>query len=93
MRMADLRSGWAVVGNDGGRVGTIRDVGQNYILTSTTGLASALYIPASAVANVDDEVVHLSVSHRDVAEMGWEQPPRDDDALATSPETDLHRHV
>jgi hypothetical protein len=91
--MADLKSGWAVVGNDGGQVGAVRDVGQSYILTSTPGLASDIYIPASAIANVEDEVVHLSIAHRDVAEMGWEQPPRDDDSLSTSPEPDLHRHV
>jgi hypothetical protein len=92
MRMADLKPGWAVVGNDGRRVGTVREVGQNYILTST-GLASDIYVPASAIANVEHDVVHLSVAQRDVAEMGWKQPPRDDDAPAPSPETDLHRHV
>jgi hypothetical protein len=93
MRMADLQSGWAVVGNDGRRVGTVREVGQNYFLISTIGLASDIYVPASAIANVEHEVVHLSVPQRDVAGMGWEQPPRDDDAPTTSPETDLHRHV
>jgi len=91
MRMADLQPGWTVVGNDGRRVGEVRDVGQNYILTSTR-LASAIYIPASAIGNVEHEVVHLTVPQHDVAEMGWEQPPRDDDATA-APETDLHRHV
>jgi len=93
MRMADLKPGWAVVGNDGRRVGAVREVSQNYILTSSTGLANDFYIPASAVGNVEHEVVHLSVPQHDVAGMGWEQPPRDDDALATYPETDLHRHV
>ena len=93
MRMADLRSGWAVVGNDGRHVGAVREVGQNYLLTSTTRLAGDIYVPASAIANVEHEVVHLSVAQRDVAEMGWGQPPRDDDAPAKSPETDLHRHV
>jgi hypothetical protein len=90
--MADLKPGWMVVGNDGVKVGTVREVGQNYILTST-GLARNIYVPASAIANVEHEVVHLSVQHRDVAEMGWGQPPRNADAPATSPETDLHRHV
>jgi hypothetical protein len=92
MRMADLKPGWAVVGNDGRRVGTVREVGQNYILTST-GMATGIYVPASAIANVEHDTVHLSVSQRDVADMGWEQPPRDDDAPAAAPETDLHRHV
>jgi hypothetical protein len=93
MRMADLKPGWMVVGNDGRRVGTVREVGQNYMLTSAAGLPSDIYVPASAIANVEHEVVHLSVPQRDVAEMGWGQPPRDDDAPATSPEADLHRHV
>jgi hypothetical protein len=91
--MADLKPGWAVVGNDGGRVGTIRKVGQNFLLTSRTGLGGDTYVPASAIANVEHEVVHLSVTQRTAAEMGWEQEPRDDDTPATSPESDLHRHI
>lgn len=91
--MADLKPGWRVVGNDGRRVGAVREVSQNYILTSSVGPANDFYIPASAIGNVEHEVVHLSVPQRDVAGMGWEQPPRDDDALATYPEMDLHRHV
>ena len=92
MRMADLKPGWAVVGNDGRRVGTIREVGQNYILTAI-GLAHDIYVPASAIANVEQESVHLSVPQRNVADMGWEQPPRGDDAPTDPAETELHRHV
>jgi hypothetical protein len=92
--MVDLKPGWMVVGNDGHRVRIVRDVGQNYVVTSTTGLAGDIYdVPATAIANVEHEVVHLSVPQRDVAGMGWQQAPRDDDAPATSPESDLHRHV
>ena len=93
MRMADLKSGWAVVGNDGRRVGTVREVGQNYVVTSTSGLGRDLYVPASAIANVEHEAVHLSIPQRAVAAMGWEQPPRDDDAPQASREPDLHRHI
>jgi len=93
MRMADLQPGWEVVGNDERRVGTIREVGQNYVLTSTSSLGRDVYVPASAIANVENEVVYLNVPQRDVAAMGWAQPPRNDDAPTTSPETDLHRHV
>jgi hypothetical protein len=35
--------------------------------------------------------VYLNVP--DAKGMGWEQPPREDDSLETTPETDLHRHV
>jgi hypothetical protein len=93
MRMADLKPGWAVVGNDGKHIGAVKQVGQHYMLTSIDGSASDIYVPASAIANVEHEVIHLSLPQRDVAGMGWEQPPRDDDVPATSPETDLHRHV
>jgi hypothetical protein len=93
MRMADLQPGWDVVGNDGRRVGEIREVSQNYLLTSMPGLAGDLYIPASAIANVENEVVYLSVPQPDVAQMGWDQPPREDDTPTSSPESDLHRHI
>ena len=93
MRMADLKPGWVVVGNDGHRVGSIRDVGQNYLLASTGGLSANIYIPASAIGNVEHQTVHLNVPQRDVAGMGWEEPPREEDAPVTSPEADLHRHV
>jgi hypothetical protein len=93
MRMADLQPGWDVVGNDGRRVGEIREVSQNYLLTSMPGLAGDLYIPASAIANVENEVIYLSVPQPDVAQMGWDQPPREDDTPRASPESDLHRHV
>jgi hypothetical protein len=91
--MADLKPGWVVVGNDGHRVGSIREVGQNYLLASTGGLSGNVYIPASAIGNVEHETVHLNVAQRDVAEMDWEEPPREEDAPVTSPEADLHRHV
>jgi hypothetical protein len=92
--MADLKRGWKVLGNDGRPVGDVREVGQNYVLTSPVGFGSGvIYIPASAIANVENEVVHLSLPQSAVADMGWEQPPRDDDTPSMSAETDLHRHV
>jgi len=93
MRMADLKPGWAVVGNDGHRVGSIRDVGQDYLLASTGGLSGDIYVPSSAIGNVEHETVHLNIAQRDVAGMGWEEPPREEDVPLTSPEADLHRHV
>jgi len=93
MRMVDLEPGWPVVGNDGDRLGTIREVGQNYVLTSRVGRSADLYVPASAIANVDDAVVYLNLAKREAEQMGWEQPPRDEDPLQTTPESDLHRHV
>ena len=93
MRMADIKPGWSVVGNDGRRVGAVKEAGQNYLVASTGGLRGDIYVPASAIANVEHEVIHLNVAQGDVAEMGWGQPPREDDSPETSPEADLHRHV
>jgi hypothetical protein len=93
MRMTDLKAGWAIVGNDGHRFGTVEHVGQNYILASRPGLRGHLYVPASHIANVEHEVVYLNLAKREADEMGWEQPPRDQDVPETTRETDLHRHV
>lgn len=93
MRMTDLRHGWAVVGNDGRRLATIVEVGQAYVRASRPGFASDLFVPASAIANVVDETVHLNLAKNEAEAMGWEQPPRDEDLLETTPDPDLHRHV
>jgi hypothetical protein len=93
MRMTDLKAGWTVVANDGHLLGIVRDVGQNYVLVSRAGRSSDLFVPASAIANVDDAVVYLNLAKGEAEEMGWEQSPRDKDPLETTPESDLHRHV
>ncbi len=93
MRMTDLKPGWAIVGNDGRRLGTVQSVGQNYIIASRSGLAGPLYVPASNVANVENEVVYLNLAKREADQMGWEQPPRNPDAPDATQATDLHRHV
>jgi hypothetical protein len=93
MRMTDLRPGWAIVGNDGHRLGTVDSVGQNYLVASRIGLSGRMYVPASHIANVENDVVYLNLAKREAEEMGWEQPPRGEDAPDTIAEGDLHRHV
>jgi hypothetical protein len=93
MRMTDLRAEWIVVGNDGRQIGTIKNVGQNYVLTSRPGFAADMFIPVSSIANVENEVVHLNITQPDAEQMGWEQQPSDDDVIEASSASDLHRHV
>ena len=93
MRMTDLRPGWPVLGNDGRRVGTVKDVRQDYIVTSRPGFAPDLFVPVSAVANVIQETIHLNLRQSDVDQMGWEQEPLQDDKLDDHPDAGLHRHV
>ena len=94
MRMTDLKAGWAIVGNDGRRLATVEDVGQNYVLASRGGGSADLYVPASAIANVEHDVVHLNITKNEAEQMGWEQPPREEDVPESTQDTDLlHRHV
>jgi hypothetical protein len=92
MRVTDFQAGWVVVGNDDRRVGTVKHVGQNYILTSRPGFAVDLYVPVSFIANVENQTIHLNITQHDSGQMGWEQEPRGDE-LEAGPESDLHRHV
>ena len=91
MRMTDLEAGWSVVGNDGRRLGAIKGVGQNYVLTSRPGFAPDLYVPVSWIANVEHGTVHLSITRSEAEQMGWEQAPRHDELESGT--DDLHRHV
>ncbi len=92
MRMTDFRPGWAVVTNDGRRLGAVKDVGQSFIVVSRRAFAVDLYVPATSIANVENETIHLSLTHDAVEQSGWEQAPRDDEP-ESSDEGDLHRHI
>jgi hypothetical protein len=93
MRIADLKPGWDVVANDDHRIGKIRDVGQHYIEVSAGMFSAALYVPASAIANVEAETVHLNLASSEVDAMGWQQPPRSSDELQTARERDVDRDI
>ena len=91
--MTDLQPGWPVMANDGRQLGTIKEVGQNYLQTSPAANGPDLYVPASAISNVSDGVVQLNLALAEARNMGWEQAPRADDTLETSREADVDRHV
>lgn len=91
MRITDFQPGWAVVGNDGLRLGTIKVVGHDYVLVSRSWFGADLYVPVTSIANVEHETIHLNLTRDDALHMGWEQPPRHDEREAGS--DDLHRHV
>lgn len=93
MRIADLQPGWDVLTNDGHRIGRIREVGQHFLEVSGGLFASDLYVPASAIGNVENEAVHLSFARREVEGMDWHQPPRSSDELHTGPERDVDREI
>jgi hypothetical protein len=79
MRITEFRKGWAVVGNDGHRLGIIKEVGRDYVLISRSMLGMHLYVPVSSIANVEHETIHLNITRDDAVQMGWDQPPRHDE--------------
>ena len=93
MRIADLKPGWDVVTNDGHRLGRIHEVGQHFIEVPGGLFAGTLYVPSSAIGNIENETVHLNVAQGEVDSMGWQQPPRLPDDLLTAPERDADREI
>jgi hypothetical protein len=93
MRIADLQPGWSVVANDNHRVGIIREVGQHYIEVSAGRFSAALYVPSSAIANVERDTVRLNLASAEIDAMGWQQPPRTSDPLRTTAERDVEREI
>jgi len=93
MRMTDLQRGWDVVTNDDHRIGEIREVRQHFIKVSGGFFAAPIYVPASAIANVEAGTVHLNLANGEIGSMGWQEPPRSPDELQTAPERDVDRDV
>ncbi len=92
MRVSDFQPGWAVVGNDDRRIGTVKHVGNSYIAVSRSAFAADMYVPVTAIANVENQTIHLNLTQPDADQMGWEQEPRDDEHESDA-EGDLHRHI
>lgn len=93
MRIADLQPGWTVVTNDGHRLGRVKAVRQHFIEVSGSLFTSTLYVPSSAIGNVERETVHLNLARREVDATGWQQPPRSADTLHIGPERDADREI
>ncbi len=75
------RAGMEVFGAEGERVGTVADIGRGYFLVQD-GLFTIrnMYLPMSAVAQVDETGVYLTAAKRDVEAMARADLPAEDDA-------------
>ena len=93
MRIGDLQPGWDVLTNDGHRLGRIKDVGQHFVEVSGGLFSASLFVPSSAIANVEPGTVHLGLARNQIDGMGWQQPPRTLDELKTGPERDVDRDI
>src|SRR6476469_10735801 len=83
----EIDHGWDVSGADGDKVGDVAHVQTNYITVSKAFLFKTdMYIPVSAISNIEHDRVYLNVTKHDIERQGWDQLP-------DSNETDLDRGV
>ena len=75
---APIEIGWTVEDVDGEKVGSIAEVGPNYLLVHK-GLifGKDIYIPTSRVSVVDpaEQAVRLPIRRDVVDAQGWDEPP------------------
>jgi hypothetical protein len=72
-RFADIARGWRVEDSEETSVGTVVCSGEILLTVSRGFLASRLYLPPSAVAEVHEGVVRLNVTSRWVEAQGWDR--------------------
>jgi len=81
-----IEIGWNVYDRDGEKIGSIAEVGPNYLLVQK-GLIFIrdIYVPTDAVTstNPTEEAVQVSVRKDDIDQQGWDAPP----AWAGAPST------
>jgi uncharacterized protein (TIGR02271 family) len=72
----EIDHGWDVFGADGDKVGDVADVQNNYITVSKGFIFKTdMYIPVSAISNVEHDRVYLNVSKNDIERQGWDRVP------------------
>jgi uncharacterized protein (TIGR02271 family) len=71
-----IQTGWDVYGSDGEKIGTIDEVGANYVVVQKGFFfPTDIYIPTSAVTSVGEDRVEISATKDSVEGQGWDQPP------------------
>jgi hypothetical protein len=82
-----------VYGSEGDKIGRVADIGSNYFIVEKGFLFTTdVYVPMSAVANVDEDGIHLNVAKDAVEDQGWDSPPMEGTAdTEMSEATDAYR--
>jgi uncharacterized protein (TIGR02271 family) len=73
-----IDTGWTVYGREGDKIGTVAEVGSNYLLVQKGLLfIKDVYVPVSAVDTIDeaDASLWLNVPKDDIESMGWDDAP------------------
>ena len=74
--LLEIQHGWGVYEPAGGHIGDVVAIESGTIHVKTDGFFSKdLYIPPSAIADVESNRVELNVPKNDLNGRGWERPP------------------
>ncbi len=69
-----VRLGMEVVGADGDRVGTVKDLRDTDFLVDRA-MQRDVYVPFDAIRSIDGDVITLTVAAGAVDQQGWPSPP------------------
>ncbi len=71
---SQLQEGMQVVGSDMSNIGRVGDIRENDFLVDIP-LHRDLYVPFSAIQNIDHDQVVLNIQGDQIYDMGWSKPP------------------
>lgn len=84
----NVQHGTTVYDRDGTNLGTVADVAQNYLLVQKGFFFTTdRYIPFSAIARVEQDGIYVNASRDELDTLGWDQPPTDETAFASTTST------
>jgi uncharacterized protein (TIGR02271 family) len=73
-----IEIGWNVYDRDGEKIGSISEVGPNYLLVQKGMIfVRDIYVPMTAVTNTNpaEEAIQISVGKDEIDDQGWDAPP------------------
>jgi hypothetical protein len=76
-----VEAGWHVYDEAGDKIGTVEQVGSNYLLVRKGIIfVKDVYVPFAAITTVDeaDGAVSVSANKADIDQIGWDQMPPDE---------------
>jgi hypothetical protein len=74
-----IEVGWQVLGSDGGRIGTVEELGPDYFEVDHGVLfRRAIFVPTAAVTGIESSAgrVHINRRSDEIDGLGWDTAPR-----------------
>lgn len=82
-QFGQIRPGWEIIGSDGTKIGDVDQVEPDYFVVSQGWIfTSERYIPISAVREIVQDRIFLSVTGDEIESFGWDSPQSIQSALS-----------